>query len=76
MLPGLKVCPWPGPEELPGQEEPITSPLWLVQVGGVVCCVIFADASGVSIGAPANANAVAIAMMASAVFGLSLTFLI
>jgi hypothetical protein len=30
------VCPLPGSEELPGQVEPITSPLWFVQCPGVI----------------------------------------
>jgi hypothetical protein len=76
VLPGLNVCPWPGPEELPGQDEPITSPLWLVQVGGLVSCVILADALCVSMGAPANTNAAATAMIAVKVFSLFMVIFI
>jgi hypothetical protein len=54
-VPGVKVCPLPGPAELPGQDVPITSPLWLVQVGGVVSPgVILADALPINDGAAAT----------------------
>jgi hypothetical protein len=50
------VCPWPGLAELPGQVDPITTPLWLVQLPGV----ILADALFINPGATAtNANVAA-----------------
>jgi hypothetical protein len=53
----VSVCPTPGPDELPGQEDPITWPLWLVQV---CSCVILADAVDINDGATAtNANVAA-----------------